>query len=353
MRDDTAEIERGLLQNFEALVKRLYPGAEWQGGRVYPAAKSKADLGSFEIFVSGKKRGRWFRNSAGAGGGPIQLISYALTGDTKNYREAFSEARQFLGLERDRLTPEERARRQRRADQEKARSEAAERAARQRKLNTAGGIWSDAVSIEGTLAEAYLKGRRIVLPKGVGWPDCLRFHGDVYHDLAKVRLPALICRVDKVDGNPSAIWRIFLDPDTAGKAKVAKPKLGLGDARGGAIRLYGVAPEIGGCEGVETGFGILCLNHFRFPVWPCMSTSGLIGVELPPEVKRIRIYGDGDRWKEDDDGNLRRPPGRVAAEKAYQAHLESGVVPVRMPEPPPGKDWLDVWGEISARAEKD
>jgi len=244
-------------------------------------------------------------------------------------------------------TEEERRNRERRA-RERAASEAKRREQddreRAEKIETIRGIWSGGMSIAGTLAEKYLVDRGIPL---MAWPPSLRFHPSLPIDGRKH--PALICGVQDKDRKLVAVWRIFLDG--SGKALAGqdgrKMKLGLGPAGGGAVRLSAPGPEILVCEGVETGFGVGCLTGWKKPVWPLLSTSGMIAWEPPAGVQAVTIYSDGDRYKVRPDGKIGEPPGRVAANK-LKAKLASMGIKVAVQEPPAGTDWLDVWVGLQA-----
>lgn len=207
----------------------------------------------------------------------------------------------------------------------------------------AGDIWRASVPITGTLAEVYLNTRGIpTLPEG--WPECFRFHPAIpYPDREK--LPALICRVDNQRGVPKAIWRIYLAPDGRGKASVPKSKLGLGPAGGGAVRIGGIGPHLGLAEGVETALGAWMLTGRKFPIWAALSTSGIVGFNVPKGVGRLTLFPDGDRGirKRGDQFEPSEPPGRAAARR-LQERLHSQSIPcVIASEPPAGADYNDLW----------
>jgi hypothetical protein len=109
-----------------------------------------------------------------------------------------------------------------------------------------------------------------------------------------------------------AVWRIFLARDRAEKAPVENPKVGLGPAKGGAVRIGGVGPKIGIGEGLETCLAAWALEGFRYPVWAGLSTSGVAAFEPPLDVKRVNIFPDGDAGKLHD-GVIYDPPGMRAA----------------------------------------
>lgn len=210
-----------------------------------------------------------------------------------------------------------------RAAQERRRAEAmakaehqaeteAERAEQRRQ--TAGRIWYGAKPIAGTLAEAYLVKRGIPAPPQ-GWPDCLRFHPSITHDLDRERPagPALIARVDGPQGRPCGVWRIYLAPEAT---KIAgNAKLGLGAVAGGAVRLGGAGEHIGGAEGIETALAAWTLERYRLPVWAMLSTSGISGFVPPEGLKRFTGFPDGDIPKRKKDDSLSPPRGMAAMRK--------------------------------------
>lgn len=237
-------------------------------------------------------------------------------------------------------------RQQAQAERDRRRQEQEERRAQEaaEKIETVKGIWSEGRPIAGTPAEKYLVGRGV---PPMSWPASLRFHPGLPFNGG--RHPALICGVQSKDRKLVAVWRIFLTPEGKGLAgdDGRKVKLGLGPAGGGAVRLGPVGETVLVCEGVETGFGVGCLSGWKHPVWPLLSTSGMIAWEPPAEVKKVVIYSDGDRFKVRKDGTIGDPPGRIAAEKLRQ-HLNGMNVAVTVQEPPPGTDWLDVWNTLQS-----
>jgi hypothetical protein len=315
----------------------------------------KDDLGSFQVYLArvGKyDRGTWERSSAGIGGDEINLFAYGLTGNHKaTSEEVFDRAREFVGLELGRQeTAEERRQREEReadaAEKRAADDRRVEEHARARQ-RIAAEVWRDGVPIAGTHAEAYLLARGIPVPPG-GWDDCLRFHGRVFYDLDdRLAFPTLVCRVDDVFGDLTAIWKIHLDPKKPAKAPVEKAKIGGGVALGGAVRIGGVAPHIGIAEGVETGLAARALIKYRYPVWAALSTSGVMGFEAPMEVDRIDIFPDGDRpWrKQDGDIVASVPPGRAAARRLLDRMIAIGKPCRVQPEPPIRCDYLDLWNK--------
>lgn len=218
--------------------------------------------------------------------------------------------------------------------------------AKERKLETVRSIWSQGIPVAGTAAEQYLMSRSIELsdfPAGSVWPQSLRFHPGLMHDGKKH--PALIGGVQSKDRRIVALWRIFLQPDgkALGGDDGRKIKLGFGPAAGGAVRLGPVTETLKLTEGIETALGVLLLTRNKTSVWATLSTSGMIGFEIPEGVKRLEIYADGDRFRQHKQtGKVVNPPGILAANQLRDRARREGVEAVVFPSPEPD-DWLDVW----------
>lgn len=358
MRDDADEIRHRLTGVLEQLLDHLHPGWLQHRGKAFLTAKSPKELGSWQVDLTGPHRGRWYRFSQGVGGGTVELIGYSLFNNPHAYAEAFREARAFLGLG-GQVDHEAAARARRVGEERRAEAVRKEEQRRARRADTAGEMWAQCVPIAGTLAERYLHGRGIPTPP-VGWPDVLGFHAGLEYELEvewqdgrKVRdgrvFPALVARVQDMAGDTVAVWRIFLNPETAGKAPVENPKVGFGPARGGAVRIGGLAEMIGGGEGLETALAAWSLEGYRHPVWAMLSTSGMMTFEPPIEVQRLRLYPDGDLPRRLDDGSIGTAPGIAAAWKLRDRLAPAGI-PTVINQPPFNSDFLDVWNSVKASA---
>lgn len=293
------------------------------------------------------RKGIWKCFGCGEGG---DVFGFFMKVDGVSFPRAIEIVADLAGVslpDARRETAAERSEREKR-ERDRERKKVADRQARERedqaKAETVKEIWHEAVPIAGTLAEKYLLGRSI--PK-MTWPASIRFHHGLY--LSRERHPALIAGVQDKNRKLVAIWRIFLGPD--GKALAGpdgrKLKLGLGPAGGGAVRLGPAGGTILVCEGLETGFGVGFLTKWKHPIWPLLSTSGMVAWEPPEGVRRVEIYSDGDRYKVRPDGTIGDPPGRVAAEK-LRARLVPMGIDVVIREPPTGSDWLDVFATLQA-----
>lgn len=186
-------------------------------------------------------------------------------------------------------------------------------------------LWSESQPIDGTPAEAYLRGRGISCPL----PDRLRFHPHCWHGPSGSRLPAMVALVEGGDG--FAVHRTFLRPDGTGKAGLAGgDKLMLGATAGGAVRLSDGLSRLAVAEGIESAMSLLCgLLARPVAVWAALSTSGMRSLRLSPETGQLVIAGDGDR------------PGREAAHAlASRAHALGWQV--SLIDPGTGADFNDI-----------
>ncbi len=149
-------------------------------------------------------------------------------------------------------------------------------------------IWQGAMPAGGTLVETYLASR------GLHFPTLprLRFHAGLKHRLGST-WPAMVALVTRgVDDAPLAIHRTFLAQDGSGKAPVDPQKMMWGPCRGGAVRLAPAGNVLMVGEGIET-----CLAAMQAsgrPAWAALSTSGLLALDLPPDVRDVIVLADGD-----------------------------------------------------------
>jgi putative DNA primase/helicase len=207
-------------------------------------------------------------------------------------------------------------------------------------------IWMASKPMLGSMAEKYLNGRGIPTP-AKGWHPVLRFHPSLPYP-ERGSHPALVARVDDVGGEFTAIWRVYLTADGR-KLDVEFPKLGLGPAGGGAVRLGGLGPHIGLCEGIETAFGVMMLNalgNLNYPIWATLSTAGLVGIELPLGVSRATLFPDSDIPMRRQDGEYvpcDAAPGMKAATALRDRLRGEGITCSIAALPGPGLDYLDLW----------
>ena len=209
---------------------------------------------------------------------------------------AFLDILAAAGLRSGIYTPPDAATFAQRKAEQKAKAE--KRAAQAKRL------WLEAQPIADTLAETYLRRRGITAPL----PATLRFHPECWHGPTARRMPAMVAAVQGA-GLP-AVHRTWLRADGLGKANIDPAKAMLGATAGGAVRLAdGLVPLVV-AEGIETALS-LASGLLRTPatIWAALSTSGIRGMNLPPQPTRLTIAPDGDA------------PGHLAAHAlAERAH---------------------------------
>jgi len=189
-------------------------------------------------------------------------------------------------------------------------------------------IWTQTRPADGTGVEQYLRSRGIVLPK---IPEALRYHPSLRHADGSM-LPAMVAGVQDVAGAVVAIHRTFLRPDGSGKADVEPAKKMLGKTARCAVRITQFAERMIVGEGIET---VLSVNVATgLPALAALSTTGMLNLELPPEVRDIIIAADPDE------------PGRAAASRAAARWRAEGRT-VRIAVPLAG-DFNDVLREQGA-----
>jgi putative DNA primase/helicase len=186
-------------------------------------------------------------------------------------------------------------------------------------------IWTASSPIAQTIGERYFRSRAITGPL----PTELRFMSELEHWPTRQMLPAIVARVNAVDGAFLGVHLTFLTDDgCANTALGDKRKLVLGSIRGGAVRLAEPAGgELMVAEGIETSLSVA--EATGCPVWSALSTSGLKTLELPAGVTSVTIAADGD------------DPGADAAASAERRWRAEGRR-VRIRSAPPGLDFNDL-----------
>jgi hypothetical protein len=143
-------------------------------------------------------------------------------------------------------------------------------------------IWQRARDAERSPVARYLAGRGITIPP----PACLRWLPSCRHPGGSL-LPAMIARVDNVDGEFIGIHRTYLTADWRRYDRAS-----LGAIASGAVRLAPPAKTIAVPEGVETALAIMVA--IEIPTWAAVGTSGLRNLVLPRVVQTVFIGVDND-----------------------------------------------------------
>ena len=305
-RDRFERLNATLLPQLPALVKQWLPsghavGVEWTA--INPRRHDRRP-GSFRVNL---RSGRWADFAAGeAGGDPVSLYAYL-----------FTEGRQ--GVAARALDGGKTAVRS--VDAAKVAKAANPDAGEARRIARACAIYAAAGPISGA-AEAYLIGRG--LQPVPAWTR-LRTAVLRYPDAGEH--PAVIAPLMRVDGALEGIQRTFLTVDGR-KLPLRDPKLSLGRARGGAIRLGDRAAELVLCEGLEDGLS-LAQELPGASVWAAPGAGMLAAMCLPAIVSSVIIAADNDA------------AGEQAARRAAERFASEGRR-VRLMRPDPAfKDWND------------
>ena len=352
----TAEdVKTLLLGQVHRVVERYAPPAQGSysdRGQYFTLNPGRADrkVGSFVVNVSGPRAGTWHDFATKEGGDLLDLIALNLG---CNLKDAFREARSFLGLQSD--SPADTARRKAAAEEGRARMAAAkaeEDAAREKRRRQAQALWlSGRASLRGTPVEAYLRDARGIDLAAIGrQPGCLRFHpacwyrdvspetfnpetGEVIPEVVTTgQLPALLSLVTGRDGQAMACHRTWLDCVGGHwqKARLSKPKKVFGEYRGGAsIRIWrGLGPtgkrqrplqdaEPGSTvyvtEGVEDALSVvMALPQAR--VLAAISLSNMGAIWLPETIAEVVLVADRDEGAGQ----------KAALQAAIHAHQKAG-----------------------------
>ena len=146
--------------------------------------------------------------------------------------------------------------------------------------------WDGSIPITGTVGEIYLReARGITLPLE---PTDLRFHGRVWG------WPAMLAAIRDVDGQVTGFQVIRLRDDGRWKAGVPDPRTTHGALKGGAVRLAPAGPALMITEGIESALTTMLCDPQHRPAWAAISAGNLACLKLPPVVRSVTIYPDGD-----------------------------------------------------------
>jgi plasmid stability protein len=209
----------------------------------------------------------------GAKGDQIALVQFVRGVD-------FRVALEWLCGPAQEISPAERAAREARDRQNKARKDREEAGFRQRATAEARAIWRAGLPAEGSPVRDYLALRGLTRDRLPTLPASLRFAPDLpYMVQARSgqwieahRGPAMLAAIQGPDGPGSAVHRTWFDlAAPQGKVQILHPETGAPQARkkswgskkGGAIRLTrGIAPVLVMGEGIETTLTAMVAGAF-------------------------------------------------------------------------------------------
>lgn len=331
---DLDDIARELASRAADVAAHLVPDGRREGSRwVGHCAAGKVSIGI------GRDAGRVFFCHGGGNGkqGGTLLTAFQ---EVYGRREGVQEAKRYLGLSDEPVDDGEALRRAEEAERRRRAMEAARDREAAERQESAIEIWSGAKPVKGTPAEAYLRNHLKGIERSISeWPAALGYHPRLRHQNGQY-YPAMIARVDSVDGNPVGIWREYITEDGR-KAPVDPQKMALGSCGGAACRLFPADHgHIGIAEGVRTALGAFLLTGV--PTWAGLSATGLSGFVVPFGVDKVTIFPDGDRWKMRNDRWI-EPTGRRVSAELFDRLEHDGIDAVMAPVPPDGMDYEDLW----------
>jgi hypothetical protein len=107
-------------------------------------------------------------------------------------------------------------------------------------------------------------------------------------------------------------------------------KMMQGPCAGGAVALSAADGPLVACEGIETGLSLLSgLLTGPATVWAALSTSGMRGLQLPPQPGQLTVAVDGDEPG--------REAGHALAERAHALGWQVSIL-----DPGNGADFNDL-----------
>jgi DNA primase len=154
-------------------------------------------------------------------------------------------------------------------------------------------IWGAGSDPRGTLVEIYLASRKgLALPPSpvLRWASsCRHWDDDACRETFR---PAMLARVDDVDGRFVGVHRTYLRPDGRGKADLPRrqQKKARGRVKGAAVRLAPAAEFMAVAEGIETALSVIVDNGT--PTWA--APGGIRDLLLPVAVRQVLIMADHD-----------------------------------------------------------
>jgi putative DNA primase/helicase len=175
-------------------------------------------------------------------------------------------------------------------------------------------LYKAASNARGTVVEAYLKGRGLVLPEAAPLRYARlkhRQHGLTHCMIARV--------TDFITAKPIAIHRTFLDQEGNKLDRKA-----LGPIKGGVIRLVpdeNVEYGLGLAEGIETALDTM--QRFGWsPVWAALNAGNLADLPILSGIESLTVFADNDLKTQKRTG---KNPGIDAAEKLVGRYRGAGI----------------------------
>jgi hypothetical protein len=240
--------------------------------------------GSLVVNIRGQKQGLWRDFQTGEGGDMLNLIQHAM--ELSNFKNVLQEATRFLGGYSTYTHVDSSAK----VIQNKVTDVDGYTL---QKIQKARDIYHATQSIEGTLAERYLREHRGI--QGALYDKTFRYHPNLKNWMTGETYPALIVAARDDKDKVCGIQAIFLDSKTATKASVGHhAKLSRGLIGEGALVHPGLpSGKIAFAEGPETALSVACA-HPDWTVYVTFGVSNFDKVPLKAKSKHIVICADND-----------------------------------------------------------
>ena len=212
---------------------------------------------------------------------------------------------------------------------ERRAKEAEDEAAKRRR--DARNLWLTSDDGAGSPAQQYLEGRGIDFARLGRWPRAIRYRADCINGMeGGRRMPAMMTAVHALDGTFLAVHRTFLECRAGRwtKAGIEKPKMVLGDFRGGAMPIWkgarreplarvpgGLAVALS--EGIEDALSV-AMSEPGLRVLAAISLDNIGNVALPPQAGDLILCMQRDH----DERTARAARARSAGREQEAAHHE-------------------------------
>ena len=276
--------------------------------------------GSLAVCLNGSKAGVWSDFATGEGGDVFSLIQI-----TKNmsFLAATAWANEFCGLSPGLKRTSQTKKTPSPTSHPEVKKSTGPDLGRQRR-GLALEIWRSSIPIDGTIGQKYLENRKITY-----FPPSVRFMARLLHHPSGMVFPALICEVLDIAGDFMGVWRIWICSDGDGRPEITPNKMGLGSAKGGAVRLAPATDCLAIAEGLESGLSAISARP-DIPVWAALSTSGMQNINIPKTVEKLYILTDHD-------------PAGIKASRILRTRLQRNLITViTVKSPEPGEDFNDI-----------
>jgi DNA primase len=192
-------------------------------------------------------------------------------------------------------------------------------------ISFAEAIWDACVPATGSLVERYWHDKRgLTLPI----PAVIRYGAAIPYGYEKPgcpprpQRPAMIAKIQAVDGSFAGVHATYLRPDGKGKdPSLLKTRLVYGRVAGCAIRLSDAVDELALGEGIEST--VSYMTQFGVAGWAAISTSGMSSIILPrpPVAFVVTLVG------ENDGGPSERTVAHASARLRLEGRLVNSVFP--------------------------